>query len=95
MVPESAVTRRSTTPHAVLARAAEALAKAVDAKADPWRVAELRLKYDAALESALADESVDAGRGLQLDTVARAAVPALPLAWLDESVPARARRGES
>ncbi len=86
------MTRRALrTPHAVLARAAEALAKAVDAKADPWRVQELRLRYDQALEAALDGDPDGAGYG----EPARTAAPALPLAWLDESVPARARRGES
>lgn len=51
------------SPHENLRRAREALARARDGGADPWRVAELQLRYDAALAVALDSPDVDDGDG--------------------------------
>lgn len=48
------------TPHERLRRAEAAVAAAVADHADPWRVAELRLRYDRALAEALAAEALAA-----------------------------------
>jgi hypothetical protein len=89
------MTRRRPRPttYAALQRAADALASARASGADPWRVAELRARHDALLEACL-----DAGPDVALALVsdgprARTAEPALPLAWLDQSVDPATRRG--
>ncbi len=69
-----------------LDRARRALARALAAKADPWRVTELRQAYDDALSAALDAQ----GRGGSVGGLGEYPDPAspaeeLPLAWVDES----------
>lgn len=60
----TARTARLRAQLAALARARDALAAAVAAKADPWRVAELRQRHDALAAAAhAADEAYDASAG--------------------------------
>jgi hypothetical protein len=91
------VSRRTRhTTHAELTRAREALAKARDRREDPWRIQELVTRYDALLDAALAeaDGSGPAEPRLEEHPAPRGPVPPIPLSWLDQSVPARGRRGE-
>lgn len=80
--------RGRRTTHDELARAAAALERARSSGADPWRVEELRLRYEDALQRAL-----DQGPDVALATVPapRRREPPLPLEWVDES--GRTRRG--
>lgn len=88
------MSRRTT--HADLTRAREALARAKDRKDDPWRVAELTARYDALLETALAEEAGGPPEPrLEQHPAPRGPVPAIPLSWLDESAGPRRRQGES
>lgn len=78
------------TPHEHLDRARKALANAKARGEDPWRVAELTARYDAALEAALEAESAEGGsRRLELVEVTREGPrrqePPMPLEWVDES----------
>lgn len=77
-----------------LVRAREALARAKDRGADPWELAELQSRHDAALEAA-----AEAGSAPEL-ALAPAEYPAprrpeppIPLTWVDES--GRSRKGEA
>jgi hypothetical protein len=77
-----------------LTRAREALVRArTSTKTDPWRVAELQLRYDEALAAALDAGAVDAPAPRGGPPAPRRPEPAAPLARLDESVPPRVRRG--
>jgi len=89
------VSRRRTTQDE-LARARESLARARASSADPWRVAELQLRYDRLLERAL--EEAEAGAGpetrLAVVPVVRTRAEPFPLDWVDESGRPRRGRGE-
>lgn len=82
--------RPPASAHARLERAREALAraKASGGRTDPWRVAELQLAHDRALDAALDAGDVDASYEAPAP---RRAEPELSLAWVDES--GRPRRG--
>jgi hypothetical protein len=80
----------TATPHQRLGRARAALDRALAAKADPWRVAELRLAYDAALAEALDGPGPGPARGEGWPEPYGPA-DAVPLSWVDESGPAPGR----
>lgn len=90
------MTRRRTT-NEELARARESLARARASSADPWRVAELQLKYDRLLEAALEEDAAGPRPGLAAVRdvpAARTRAEPFPLEWVDESGRARRSRGE-
>lgn len=88
------MTRRRRTTQDELARARESLARARASSADPWRVAELQLKYDRLLEAALEEDAVRPRPGLAVVPAARTRAEPFPLEWVDESGRARRSRGE-
>jgi hypothetical protein len=90
------VTNRRRTTQDDLARARESLARARAASADPWRVAELQLRYDRLLETALEEDAAGPRPALARHTApaARTRVEPFPLAWVDESGRTRRSRGE-
>lgn len=89
------MTRRRTTQDE-LARARESLARARASQADPWRVAELQLRYDRLLEAALEEDAVGSRLALAVERVpaARTRAEPFPLEWVDESGRPRRGRGE-
>lgn len=76
------MTRRRRTAHERLQRAREYLARARASSADPWRIEELRLRYEDALAAAMADP--DEPVSDDAPSPRRRADP-VPLAWVDES----------
>lgn len=90
------MTRRRRTIQDELARARESLARARASQADPWRVAELQLRYDRLLEAALEEDAAGPRPALAVRDVpaARTRAEPFPLEWVDESGRPRRGRGE-
>lgn len=77
-----------------LVRAREALARARERGADPWRLVELQTKYDALLERALEEDAATPRPELvrRGPPEPRRRAEPFPMAWVDES--GRSRRGD-